>query len=142
VARPPSIIRYERLYLLAFALGLVRWAVDWNTLTHRLLASPLTREYAWFVPASLAVSITVTMTLWYFTARRPALAAKWIVVLLAAAGAIRVGFNVPAMTRGLLSADEIIVSAVTTLLSLWAAAMLFRADSREWFGEDLDGDES
>lgn len=138
--RPSSIITFERLYLAGFALSLIGWAVDWPNMEARLAANPQTRPFGWMLFVMLALNVIVTLLLWYFTARRASVVAKWIVVVFAGLSALRFLFNLPAALGGAMGAPTLILSVLTTALSVAAAAMLFRLDARAWFGEDLSND--
>lgn len=137
--RPPSIVRFERLYFASFGVGLIGWAVTWNTLSARLATDPRTAPYGWLLPAAVVLGAAISLALWYLAARRASLAAKWIVVVLTAIAMLRFVINVPAMLRGLMTPGELTLSIAALALSVAAAARLFRVDARAWFGEDTYG---
>ncbi|WP_294354886.1 hypothetical protein [uncultured Sphingomonas sp.] len=135
--RPASIVTFERLYLAGFALSLVSWVVGWPAMQAKLAANPQTAPFGWMLFVMLGLNIALTLLLWFFTARRASVVAKWIVVVLAGLSALRFLFNLPAALGGAVSAPSLILSTLTTALSVAAAAMLFRFDARVWFGEDV-----
>ncbi|SEK55611.1 hypothetical protein SAMN05216382_0639 [Sphingomonas palmae] len=135
--RPASIITFERLYLSGFALSLVSWVVDWPAMQAKLAANPQTKPFGWMLFVMLGLNIAITLLLWFFTARRASVVAKWIVVVLAGLSALRFLFNLPAALGGAMGAPSLILSVLTTALGVAAAAMLFRFDARAWFGEDV-----
>lgn len=136
--RPPTIIAYERVYIASFVTSMLGWVLTWPALSAKLASDPRTAALGWTLPVSLGLSVVFTLLLWHFTARRPVVIAKWIVVVLAAVAAVRLLLNAPALTAGLISPLAYGIAAVTALLSVWASAYLFRREAREWFGEDLE----
>jgi hypothetical protein len=139
--RPASINTFERLYLAGLALSLVGWIVDWPLMQARLAANPQFAQFGWMPAVMMVLSITVSLLLWYFAARRGSVVAKWIVVVFAAVVALLFLINLPAALGGATGAASLVLSVATTGLRVAAAAMLFRADARAWFGEDVDGDD-
>ena len=132
--RPKSIVRYEYAYLGSVLLGVVVTAMTWsvNNATpeveqiHAVLGPS-------FLPIFYVFIYTLSLALWYFTARVPNAAAKWIVVLWLALSLV--GFalslgagNPPDDFPGLLAVGALLLNAV-------AAYFLFRPDARAWFGE-------
>lgn len=140
MSRPPSIVRFERLYLASFAVGLASWAVNWNVLSTRLAADPRTAPFIWILPVSLLLGVAISLCLWFFVARRGSVIAKWVLVVLTVLAALRFLLNLPAVARGAVPVGDVALSAVTLLLGLVAAFQLFRPDARAWFGEVPAGD--
>lgn len=140
--RPLSIRRYEHVYLAALALGAVSTVLDWPQRSASFARNPILVEYAWLLPASVVFNIALRLTLWYFTARRPSIAAKWFVVVLAVIAFALLLFSLVALVAG---ATPSLAAALTGILSgglyVLAAAYLFRVDAREWFGEALHEEE-
>ena len=139
--RPASIVIFERLYLASLALSLIGWAVDWPQMQARLAANPQTAPFGWMLFVMLGLNVATTLLLWFFTARRASVVAKWIVVVFAGLSALRFLFNLPAMLGGAIGATSLIVSVLTMVLVIAAAAMLFRLDAREWFGDGPSDDD-
>lgn len=132
--RPKSIVYYEYCYLGAVLLGIVVTAITWTVNN----ATPEVEQIravlgASFLPIFYVFIYTLSLALWYFTARVPNAAAKWIVVgwfalsLIGFALALGAG-NVPSDLPGLLAAVALVLNAV-------AVYLLFRPDARAWFGE-------
>lgn len=136
MVRPQSIVVFERFYLGYLLVGAINIALHWSIYA----ALPTVRRSAevigeWYYPTATALGFIVPLLLWYFAARRASKAAKWVIVIFFA-------FNLFG-----LSASFILGTAPTdaaAMLSLgasllYAAAvwMLFRPQSREWFGERL-----
>jgi len=139
VVRPNSIVWFERLYLGAWLVGLISLGVNWGTTQAAL--EPATKMLGSgaitnMVIAGVAIGALITFVLWYFVARQGAVVAKWIVVvlfvlsLLGIPGTIRMFSNGQAL-RGLFQ-------VVVFLMQAGAVVMLFRPDSRVWFGEIRD----
>lgn len=136
MTRPPSIVRFERLYLASFVLGIASRLLGWNTVALRLAGDPRTAPFTWILPVSLVLGVAISLLLWYFAARRASVVAKWIIVVLTGFAMLRFVLNLPAMTRGVLPLADVLVSTAAVLLGVAAAVQLFRADARSWFGED------
>lgn len=138
--KPPSIARFEQLYLGGFALGLVATALSWRGNTERLAADPRTASVSgWFVPATTALTIVITLLLWYFIARRGSVVAKWIAVIFIALGLLGGIGNLMTLLGGHSpNVPASLLSLVVTLMQVAAAVMLFRPDARLWFGETPD----
>ncbi|MBN8815264.1 MAG: hypothetical protein J0J06_07445 [Sphingomonas sp.] len=132
--RPKSIVYYEYAYLGSLLLGVVVTAMTWavNNQTQEVEQIRATLG-PWFLPLLYVFIYTVSLALWYFTARVPNAVAKWIVVgwfclsLLGSGYAILAG-NVPNDPAGWLAVAALVLNAV-------AVYLLFRPDARVWFGE-------
>lgn len=132
--RPKSIVNYEYCYLGAVLLGIVVTAMTWS-------ANNATQEVeqirgmlgASFLPIFYVFVYTLSLALWYFTARAPNAVAKWIVVGWFVLSLI--GFGM-AMAAGNLPNDlPGFVAVAALVLNAAAVWMLFRPDARAWFGE-------
>ncbi len=142
MVRPISIVRYERLYLAAFVLGLIVSAMSWPQRTALVAANPVLAQVSWILPAFQIVGIAVTLLLWYFTARSPSVAAKWVVVVLAVLSVVGVGLSLASVARGQTTIGlTSIVSFAADAIYVAAALHLFKADAKLWFGERPDADE-
>ncbi|WP_010164044.1 hypothetical protein [Sphingomonas sp. PAMC 26617] len=136
--RPVSIIWFERCYLGATAVGLVNTALSWNSSLQRMAENP---GAAQFGPAfggnillfGTAIAIVLTLTLWYFTARRRSVVTKWIITAFFGLGvlgivtSLRTGTTQPGIGGVLM-----IVAFVLNALAVW---QLFRPDAALWFDE-------
>ena len=139
--RPPSIVRFERLYLASFAASLIGWAFSWQQTADRLAIDPKTASYTWLLPAALLLSCAITLTLWYLVARRASLAAKWVVTILTGLAAVRFAINLLVVARGKVPVLALLLSAAILVLGVAAVVHLFRPDARLWFGEGLEPEE-
>jgi hypothetical protein len=139
--RPPSIVRYEQLYLASFALGLVASALSWNQRAAIFAANPMLAGMPWILSATVVIGIVISLTLWHFTARAPSIVAKWVVVVIAGFSVIGIATNLFALVAGRSpSLAASLISLLVSLLYIVAATLLFRADAKIWFGEDTIGD--
>lgn len=137
MVRPQSIVRYERLYLLSFVLGLAVSALTWSSRVAMLAKQPALAGQTWPMWLAMILGILLSLALWYFTARRPSVAAKWIVVLFA--GMAVIGLLMALMqtvNRGALGLPTVLGIA-DDILYIAAAALLFRRDAVRWFGDDV-----
>ncbi len=133
MVRPISIVRYERLYLAAFVLGSIVTAMSWSDRTAMVAASPVLGRIGWILPTFAIAGIAITLLLWYFTARAPSVAAKWVVVALAVFSVVDIVLLLRPIATGL--GTPAIVSIIADLVYVAAAAMLFRPDAKLWFGQ-------
>jgi len=142
MTRPPSIRRYERLYLASFVLGLVASAVSWSQRSAVLHANPILAKAEWILPTTQAMSIAIALLLWYFTARRPSIVAKWVVVVFAVIGALSIllSLGTLAMARAV-NGTTLSLSVLANALYIAAAVMLFKFDAQLWFGETPEMDD-
>lgn len=138
--RPPSILRFERLYLAAFGLNLIGWFLAWPQMAATLARNPATARATWVLPLGLALSALVTLVLWRAVARGGSNVARWAVVVLAVLAVARLLLNVPALLAGQLNVEAAVLAVVATLLQAGAAATLFADDARAWFtrGDEED----
>ena len=142
MVRPQSIVRYERLYLSSFALGLIGSALTWSTRADALALNPTLAGKTWLLWATLVVGIAISLSLWRFTARMPNIVAKWIVTVFAAFAAIGVLFSFFQLATARTELGiPVIVMLLINLLYIAAATLLFRPDATRWFGEIPVGDE-
>ena len=134
--RPPSIVRYEQLYLGSFILGLVVSAVSWQGRAAQLSANPALGNLQWVMPVALVVGIVISITLWYFTARNPSIAAKWVVTVFAALSLLGIARNLYALVGGTVPLLSTLFAILVSVLYVAAAVMLFKPDAKLWFGEE------
>jgi hypothetical protein len=140
--RPISIVRYERLYLASFVLGLIVTAMSWPERTAIVAANPVLAHISWILPMFQVAGAAITLLLWYFTARAPSVVAKWAVVVLAVLAVVGVVMSLMTLTTGRTTIGTIsIVSFAADALYVAAAILLFEPDAKLWFGELPDADE-
>ena len=130
--RPPSILWFERLYLGGVAVNLTNTLVNWSSLQEQVAATPNSELLpSWFMGATIAIGIGISLLLWYFVARRGSVVAKWIVTIFFALGLIGIlrtlGADMAAPGTG-------IFAVAVLALQAGAVFMLFRPDTKAWFG--------
>ncbi|MBW6525634.1 hypothetical protein KZ813_02140 [Sphingomonas sp. RHCKR7] len=133
MTRPPPIVRFERLYLTSFALGLLIWALTWDQLSARLAADPRTAAFGWMLAAALTLNVAIALFQWYAVARRGVAWVRWMVVLLTT-------LHLLSLLPGLFGAPlapATLLGLVRVALEVTAVAQLFAPAARAWFG--LDG---
>lgn len=132
--RPQSIVTFERLFLLAWVLStaatIIGWGATWQVMQQN-------REMRALGPA-IPVAVTVVgaalpLVLLYFTTRRASVIAKWLLLFLIAvsASALLLSFARQIGSPSL----PALLSGAAVLVRVMAARLLFRSDSRAWFGE-------
>lgn len=130
--RPPSIVLFERLYLVVIVIGVLGTALSWTSVKAMAVNQPGLSEGAatGLLIGSLAFGFLIPVLLVYLIARRANNVAKWIFVALAALGLYFsiAGLADPVVSGGLL----MIVNLVSTVLSLYCAWLLFKPDARAW----------
>ena len=136
--RPASIVTFERCYLGAWIVGLINTALNWNRTVTMMAANPATTQMGpgfgtTMLAGGLVIGAAITLVLWYFVAKRGSVVAKWIVTVLFAFGLISFLWSL-AMARISLGVSGII-GVVTMVLQAIAVFMLFRPDTKAWFGE-------
>ncbi|WP_277979871.1 hypothetical protein [Sphingomonas phyllosphaerae] len=142
MTRPPPIVRFERLYLTSFALGLLIWALTWEQLSTRLAADPRTAAFGWMLAAALALNVAFALFQWYAVARRGVAWVRWMVVLLTTLHMLALLFSL----FGAPLALPTLLGVLRVALEVTAVAQLFAPTVRDWFGLDeadddgLDGD--
>lgn len=139
--RPPSIVRFEQCYLGNLVLGFVVLAITWNSRLALFQQNPATAQLSQnAVYASLfgglLVGAVISLVLWYFAARQGSVVAKWIIVVFFALSILGMfySFSTGQSARGLAGVLQI-VGYVLYAVAVW---LLFKPDSRAWFGEDDD----
>lgn len=136
--RPISIVWFERCYLASVAVGLVNTALSWNVSTTRLAESPGAAQLGASFGSSIllfgtAVSIAISLTLWFFTARKRAVVGKLIITAFFALALLGM---IVALANGTLPAGiSAVLGIIAVVLDGIAVWQLFRPDARAWFGE-------
>ncbi len=133
--RPQAIIWFERLYVAAFILGVISALQTWSLQAAMLGSDPRLATMTWLPYASFVIRIAIVAALWFFVARKGSVIAKWIVVVLAAYGAMLLLVLLYGLLKGSASFAIVVLSALQNIFYIAAAAMLFRPDALPWFGE-------
>src|ERR1700712_3462821 len=80
--RPKSIVIFELCYLGSIVLGAVNVAMTWKDVNGTVEAAQTRAMLGdWFMPLAMVFGVTISLLLWYFTARSASLVAKWVVVV-------------------------------------------------------------
>ncbi|WP_242137139.1 MULTISPECIES: hypothetical protein [unclassified Sphingomonas] len=138
--RPISIIWFERCYLGAVAVGLVNTALSFNASIQRLSENPAAARFGPSFGSNMllfgtAIGIAISATLWFFTARKRSVVAKWIIAAFFALSLVGVlsGAAMGTIQPGLGG----VLAVVALVLNGIAAWKLFQPDARAWFGEPV-----
>ena len=132
--RPKSIINFERLYLGALAIGLVNILLSWQQGQALLNNNADARAVGQSVIyVSIFIGLLIPLLLWYFTARRASVVAKWIVVILFVLGLISLVVNFKQTV--VLTELAGILGLVGLVMQAAAVWMLFRPDAKAWFSD-------
>jgi hypothetical protein len=136
MTRPVAIVRFERLWLASTAAWLVGAALSWGERRRMISDNPALGGYEWLVPAGFALVLAVSLCLWWLAAHRRRLMARTAVAGVAVLSAIVIAMTLIGMVTGrALTMPTNLLQLLSSALSIAAAASLFRADARPWFGE-------
>jgi len=135
--RPASIVRFEQLYLAHIGVGLAASLIAVMNSGGALLAGGAPEYTKLLVPVGMALALMTQVALWFGIARKGASIAKWILVVFTAFNALGALFAIFALVTGFGGANlpSLALSLVASILLYAAVSMLFRADTRPWFGE-------
>ena len=128
--RPKSIVTFEWLALLGLAVALVVTTLTWNGNVAAYRNSGYAPAVLWLVTG---VEFIVGLLLIFLISRGGNVIAKWILVILVAAGVVELLIGIgDRLDAGLLGIAEI----GKMILLVAAIFFLFRADAKPWFGQD------
>ncbi|MBA3880599.1 MAG: hypothetical protein C0500_12895 [Sphingobium sp.] len=137
--RPASIVRFEQFYLGHIVVGLAGSLFSLFGSDNPALAQANETVGPWLLPLMLGLGLLTQVLLWYFISRKGASVAKWVLVALLALNLLGAAGLLYGLVTGLGAETR---SLAGTLLSLGgsvllvaAVAMMFRPDTRSWFGE-------
>jgi uncharacterized membrane protein len=139
--RPQSIVRFEQAYLGATLLWLVNLGIGWKTRLDSLNSNPafagnpqMAELAETMMVGTTVVMLVLWLLLWYFTARRASVVAKWVVVALFGLSVVGLPFTL--MSYPVVGALSAVLSLTTFALTGWAVWLLFRPDAQLWFAGD------
>ncbi len=143
MTRPPSIVRFEQLYLASIAIWLLTTLGFWSVNRHMIEANPQTaanpqmQSFALtLMVVSAAVVLGASLLFWWLAARKGSPVGKWLVVVTEAIGILFALYALYLLVSG---AAPNVLNAVGNLLStalaVAAAALLFRPDANVWFAD-------
>ena len=136
MTRPAAIVRFELLWLASTAAWLGGAALSWSERRRMIADNPALSGYEWLVPAGFALVLAVSLALWWLAAHRRRLMARTAVAGVAVLSAIVIAMTLIGMLTGrALSIPTNVLQLLSSGLCIAAAASLFRADARPWFGE-------
>ena len=135
MARPQSIVWFERFYLGAIALGLLNSVLNWDVIQEQIAANPGSQILpGWFMPVIMIVGIAINLLLWYFVARRGSTVAKWIITVFFAIGL----FGLFGVFTGQVPGRLLPFTLLNFALNAAAVYMMFRPDTKRWFSGGRD----
>ena len=132
--RPTSIVNFERCYLGAVVIGLLNslFAVPAMMRTPQMAQASAVLGTG-FIYITAILSLVISLLLWYFTARRASVVAKWIIVVFFVIGALAMIRNVLTGFQGLVGTLPAVLSIVAVVFQAVAVYLLFRPDANAWF---------
>ena len=130
--RPSSIVNFERLALLAVALGVLVIWLSWDTVVEAARSQVVGTgiEPALAVLSIIYVGLLVLLIL--LTSRRGSVAARWLFVLITA---VTLVFTLPKLGGMTQAGTTGWLSILQLAAQVGAVALLFTAASRAWFRE-------
>ncbi|MFM5931074.1 MAG: hypothetical protein ACKOPQ_09220 [Novosphingobium sp.] len=137
--RPSSIVSFDRLYLVATALGLVNSFMSMDQLQARISAFPALRAMqagSGVVYLAIVLSVAIPLLLWFLVAYKRSVLAKWILVGFTALAIL----NLPATLTQIGSGGGLgmLTNVAVDLLRVAALSFLFRADAKAWLAGGPD----
>jgi NAD/NADP transhydrogenase beta subunit len=133
--RPQSIVKFERMYLLAWVLAQIVTFLTWNALWSAVQRDISARGTGPGVIAAAIVGAILPLVVLYFVTRRGSLVAKWIILVLIAAGAI--GLLVALLRQQMVPNLASVLTVAAVLIRVAAARHLFTPEARLWFKEKV-----
>ena len=143
MARPPSIVRFEQLYLASIAVWLFTTVSFWS-LNRRALetssqyaANPSAQSaMAGLMIGTASVVLAASLLFWWLAARRAHAAGKWMILATEAVGALLALYAIYGLFRGAApNTANLVLNLLATGLAVAAALMLLRPDANAWFAE-------
>lgn len=129
--RPNSVILFERLYLASLAIMAINFFLSYDGIVAQIQRDPAMERLGWGAGMAIsiyAVSLAVSLLLWFFAAHRRSVIAKWILVIFAVIGVLSLSG-----TFSTISGTQLIAPLLVTALQVAATILLFRADAKSWF---------
>lgn len=135
--RPASIVTFERVVLATIVIGFASLVLNWDA-----AAAPVRRlGYGdnFFIGA-YAASLAILLLLLWLIARRGSAVAKWVYTVLYG---ISIAMALLAFRDNLrLPPAILVIQLVQWALIVFSIWLLFRPDTRSWFGGRRDGDDA
>lgn len=133
MTRPPSIVRFEQFYLGYWLIGIVNVVMTWDRNARLVESTGVNATLPGYLWWTTGIGLLIPVALWYFIARRGSVVAKWILTVLF--GLAIAGLVFVVATGRLVTGLAGVLSIASIVLQGAALAMLFRPDTRPWFGE-------
>jgi len=130
--RPQSIVMFERLFLASLALSAAGFVFNYGDVAETLTNDPGVRQLGIgnFVIGIAISGYALYLLLWYLIARQASKAAKWVLVVFTAFGALSALISLAGPWGSIL-----LLSLAINALGIAAVVYLFQADAKAW----LDG---
>jgi hypothetical protein len=133
MSRPKSIVRFELAYLTSLAISAANTALTWSDAMSTVEAAKTEEMFGpWFMPLITVFGFTLSLLLWYFTARVASNVARWVLVIFFLLGLLSFAMTwlwgiPPTGLSGALAIAALVLNAL-------AVGLLFRPDAARWFG--------
>lgn len=127
--RPTSIIRFEQLFLISLAIGLINVILTWDTTLAAIQADPNSAALGPnFAYITTAFGFGINLLLWYLVARKAVGFVKWILLVLMVIGVLALPSSF-----AILPPLNLAIGLALTVMQAIAVYMLFRPDAKKWF---------
>jgi len=129
--RPQSIVRFEQLFFVYLAAGVLGTLLLWQYHLAVFYASPGSEMFSPALPAWVAgAGFAVQLLLWWLIARARSTVAKWVFIVLIACAAVGLVASLSMPLRP--PVPYSLLKAALLALRIVAAAMLLRTDAVDW----------
>lgn len=137
MARPPSIVIFERCYLATILIGCINSYLSWQVMQKMPQVERAVDAFGnGYILGLYALTAIVPLLLLYLAARRQSVIAKWIITIFFSLALILILF---AVLLGKMAVDaRAALSIAGFAFHAVAVYMLFRPDALAWFGEMQD----
>ena len=135
--KPQSIRRFDLFYLGSIVLSVVAYLMSYDSLVAsmagRTAAVGITLGSGTVI-ATIAISIALSLLLWFLVSQKRLVAAKWVIVVLFLLGLL----GIPGLFSGGWTILKTL-SALDLLLEAAAVYCLFQPDAKAWFASRRAG---
>lgn len=133
--RPNSIVQFERLFLVQFAINIIIQALTWTSSVAALArrARIAESEACVYLAVFVGVALLIQLALWFFAARRRSVIAKWILSIWFVLGAMQIALQT--FQLGFSFSTPSLLGWAGFLIYAWAVSYLFKSDADEWFAK-------
>ena len=134
--KPQSMKFFDWLYLGSLAIGLIGLALGWDAMMEQMNAEfaaqglePDSSFATSAIVGGFIFGVGISVALWFLVSIMRIEFVKWIVALFTAYGVVSLAGGIAMAGFDMIQLSGI----VSTLMSIVAVVMLFRADSKAWF---------